>query len=313
MKMSLRVLAISGGVGGAKLAAGLANVIGSSLSVVVNTGDDFDHMGLKISPDLDSVIYRVAGMNDTVRGWGRRDETWNFMSALRQIGGEDWFQLGDRDLAMHVFRSFEMSQGAKLSEVTSKISKALGITAKIVPMTDSPVATHVCTDQGLLSFQDYFVAKQCRPRLQSVAFAGAESAIAAKELLEKDYDAIILCPSNPFVSIDPVLSLPGVRQALATRTCPAVAVSPFIGGRAIKGPAEKMCRELGRTPGPEILLEHYQGLIDYLVIDRTDASEDIEQSQGIQLITDDIFMRTSADADRLAISLLKQLKVGKVV
>lgn len=292
-----RILALCGGVGGAKLAAGLADCLGSSLTVVVNTGDDFTHLGLRICPDLDSVCYALSGLNDPVRGWGRANESWAFMTALTRLGGPAWFQLGDRDLAMHVLRSTHLNMGSRLTQTTTMLASEMAISAHVVPMTDDIVATIVETDEGSLAFQDYFVARQCRPRLREVRFDGVQAAAPAPELLADDYDAIIICPSNPFVSIDPILALPGVREVLANRTCPLLAVSPFIGGHAIKGPAAKMFAELGLPCDAASLVRHYGGLLDLLVID---SGDDCEAGGMIEVHRTEILMRNAEDRERLA-------------
>jgi LPPG:FO 2-phospho-L-lactate transferase len=276
-RATAKVLAISGGVGGAKLAAGLDAILDpGDLTVVVNTGDDFEHLGLHISPDIDSVVYALSGRNDAERGWGRAGETWQFMAALREIGGEDWFNLGDRDLAMHVVRTHALRHGETLAAVTARIAGALGVRSHVAPMTDAPVRTVVHTDEGTLAFQDYFVRRRCEPRIVGVGFDGVDTATAAPALLaglrDRPPAVVVICPSNPFISVDPVLALPGVRDALSTCTAPVVAVSPIVGGAAVKGPAAKMLRELGREVSPTAIAGHYAGLLDGLVIDEQDAS-----------------------------------------
>ncbi|MGA2189169.1 MAG: 2-phospho-L-lactate transferase, partial [Steroidobacteraceae bacterium] len=248
--MSGPVVALCGGVGGAKLAHGLRLALPpEQLCVIVNTGDDFRHLGLSISPDLDSVLYALADLSDPVRGWGRRDETWTFMKALEQLGGETWFQLGDGDLALHVERSRRLAAGASLSAVTAQLCRALGIAVQVLPMSDDAVHTRVLTTDGWLDFQDYFVRRQCRPAVRAFTFEGAAAARAQTEALaaleRRDLRAIIICPSNPFVSIEPILAVPGIRAAIEGSDAPVIAVTPIIGGRAIKGPAGKMLAELG--------------------------------------------------------------------
>ena len=250
--MTGHVVALCGGVGGAKLAQGLSVALPpEELSLIVNTADDFQHLGLRISPDLDSVIYALAGLSDPVRGWGRRDETWTFMAALKGLGGESWFQLGDGDLAMHVERTWRLAQGATLSEVTAQLCRALRVAVRVLPMSDDPVRTRVLTAEGWLDFQEYFVHRQCGPAVQEFMFAGAEAARAQPDALaaleRRDLRAIIICPSNPFVSVEPILAVPGVRAAIQQSRAPVVAVTPIIGGKAIKGPAAKMMAELGWT------------------------------------------------------------------
>jgi LPPG:FO 2-phospho-L-lactate transferase len=273
--MSGHVVALCGGVGGAKLAHGLAMVLPPhELSVIVNTGDDFRHLGLSISPDVDSVIYALAGLSDPIRGWGRRDETWRFMEALKGLGGETWFQLGDGDLALHVERSWRLAQGATLSEVTAHMCRALAISTPVLPMSDDPVRTRVLTAEGWLDFQDYFVRRRCQPAVREFMFAGAENARAQPDALaaleRQDLRAIIICPSNPFVSIEPILAVPGIRAAIERSDAPLVGVTPIIGGKAVKGPAAKMMGELGLDVSAAAVARRYAGIIDGFVVDQID-------------------------------------------
>jgi LPPG:FO 2-phospho-L-lactate transferase len=271
------VLALCGGVGGAKLAFGLARLLSAEgLTIVVNTGDDFEHLGLAISPDLDTVIYTLSGLADRQRGWGLAGETWNFMAQVRRLGGEAWFSLGDRDLATHVLRTQRLAEGASLSAVTAEIGGRLGLPDIVAPMSDDPVRTVVDTEDGALAFQHYFVREQCRPRATGVRYLGAEAARPSKRLADAlarpDLAAIVICPSNPFLSVDPLLALPGVRQAIATSAAPCVAVSPIVAGKALKGPAAKLMAELGLEPSVEGMAAHYAGLIDGLIIDEADVA-----------------------------------------
>jgi LPPG:FO 2-phospho-L-lactate transferase len=273
--MSGQVVALCGGVGGAKLAHGLAMTLPPhELSVIVNTGDDFRHLGLSISPDVDSVIYALAGLSDPIKGWGRRDETWRFMEALKGLGGESWFQLGDGDLALHVERSWRLAQGATLSEVTAHLCRALAISTAVLPMSDDPVRTRVLTTEGWLDFQDYFVRRRCQPAVREFMFVGAENARAQPDALEAlerpDLGAIIICPSNPFVSVEPILAVPGIRAAIQRSDAPVVAVTPIIGGKAIKGPAAKMMGELGLDASAAAVARRYAGIIDGFVVDQID-------------------------------------------
>ena len=274
-----RVLALCGGVGGAKLAHGLAMALAADeLSVVVNTGDDFRHLGLYVAPDLDSVMYALAGLSDPLRGWGRRDETWRFMAALRELGGEDWFQLGDADLAVHIERTWRLASGAGLSEVTAHLCERLGIGVRVLPMSDDPVRTRVHTADGWLDFQDYFVRHQCRPVVRAFRFEGAERARASAAfmaaLADASLRAVVICPSNPFVSIEPILALPGVREALQRAAAPIVAVTPIIAGQAVKGPAAKMLAELALPVTAAGVAQRYAGLIDAFVLDSADGPSD---------------------------------------
>lgn len=297
------VVALCGGVGGAKLAFGLAQLLPpGELTVVVNTGDDFEHLGMHVSPDIDTVIYTLSGLADRQRGWGLAGESWNFMEAIRRLDGESWFQLGDRDLATHVERTRRLRAGHTLSEATQAIADALGVRHAIVPMSDDPVRTMVATEIGELAFQRYFVAEQCRPAVTGIRYEGAQTARAAPEFtaaLERDdLAAVIVCPSNPYLSIDPILAVPGVRAALRGCGAPVIAVSPVVGGRAIKGPTAKMMRELGIEPGVAAIARHYGGLIDRLVIDRADAGE-AGRLPCPTLVAESVMV---SDADRIALA-----------
>lgn len=271
-----KVLALTGGVGGAKLARGLIECLTpEQLLIVANTGDDFTHLGLSISPDLDSVMYALADLNDPERGWGLAGESWQAMNALKQLGGADWFSLGDRDLATHLQRSLRLGEGATLSEVTGELCAALGLRHSLVPMTDDRVSTRVATEQGELAFQEYFVREQCAPAVTGFRFDGIESAQPLPKLMEwlmaPDLKAVIVCPSNPFVSVDPILSLKGVREALRSSQAPVVAVSPIVGGLAVKGPAAKMMQELKMPATAAAVAEWYGDLLDGLMIDSVDS------------------------------------------
>ena len=273
-----RVLALSGGVGGAKLALGLSRVLpAEELLICANTGDDFEHLGLTICPDIDTLTYTLAGLANPELGWGRKDETWSFMEALATVGGETWFRLGDRDLALHVERSRRLKAGESLSTITDDISRRWGIGPSIIPMSDDPVRTKVRTDEGWIDFQDYFVRQQCRPVVRELAFMGAETARPHPNLLAALTDtalrAVVICPSNPFISIEPTLALPGVRAALAACPAPVVAVSPIIGGKAVKGPTAKMMEELGTPPSARAVAQRYADLIDAYVLDEQDAAD----------------------------------------
>ena len=299
--MNRRFLALAGGVGGARLAAGLAGVLApEDLTVVVNTGDDFEHLGLAISPDLDTVMYTLAGINNPEQGWGINGESWAAMDALKRLGGEDWFQLGDRDLATHILRTRRLRDGESLSAVTTDLCQRLGIRHPVVPMSDAPVRTMVTTDEGVLAFQHYFVRRRCEPRFEAIDFAGAETAgpseAFAAALDDPALAAILICPSNPVLSIRPILNLPGVEARLRERSVPIVAVSPFIGGKAVKGPAAKIFAELRLETTPAGLIESYDGLLDGLVIDRQDAGT----TSALPCLATDTLMRNSDDQQRLA-------------
>ena len=276
--MKTKVLALCGGVGGAKLALGLSRILKpEALLTVVNTGDDFRHLGLHVSPDLDTVMYTLAGAADPERGWGLAGETWHFMQALARLGGPDWFNLGDKDLATHIYRTQALEQGMGLAEVTRALCRAFDIAHPVLPMSDDPLQTIVCTDQGELPFQDYFVRLACRPRVQAIRFNGADTARPhpdfASWLSSVETDAIILCPSNPFLSIAPILSLPGIRAALQSTSAPVIAVSPIVGGKALKGPAAKIMTDLEMPTNNLSIATYYRDFLDVLIIDSCDAQE----------------------------------------
>lgn len=269
-----RVVAICGGVGGAKLALGLQAHLKARLTVVVNMADDFTHLGLEICPDLDTVLYTLGGVSDEQRGWGRADETWNFMSALSSIGGETWFQLGDRDLATHIERSRRLKCGEAITQIARDFAGSLGIAANILPSTDDKVRTMVTTDRGEMEFQRYFVEQRCVPKVGKVEFNGIDGARPSPEV-ERAFDPaglglIVICPSNPYLSVDPIIRIPGYFELIKASKAPVVAVSPLIGGLAIKGPTAKMMEELRIPVTTRSIFEHYKHLIDGLVVDRCD-------------------------------------------
>jgi LPPG:FO 2-phospho-L-lactate transferase len=275
---AVRVVALSGGIGGAKLALGLYRTLPpDSLMVVCNTGDDFEHLGLLISPDLDTVMYTLAGIANPETGWGRASETWTFMAALEQLGGATWFRLGDADLASHVERTRRLAEGESLSAIAADFSRRLGVRARLVPMCDEPVRTMVDTDDGVLAFQRYFVERRCEPKVSGFEFQGAGAARPTPALAEalegEKLEAVVICPSNPFISIDPILAVPGMCAAIAGCRAPVVAVSPLIGGRAVKGPTGKMMAELGMQASAGAVAEHYRELLDGFVLDEADAAE----------------------------------------
>jgi LPPG:FO 2-phospho-L-lactate transferase len=268
-------VALSGGIGGAKLALGLARLLGGRLTVIVNTGDDFEHLGLAISPDVDTTLYTLAGVANPETGWGRRDETWSFIEAVAELGGPTWFRLGDRDLATHVERTRRLRAGETPTAVTALLSERLGVAARVLPMSDDPVRTVVEGDTGTLAFQEYFVRDQCRPVVRSLRYEGAGaarmSAQAEAALSAATLGGVILCPSNPWLSVDPILAVPGMRAALRASGAPVIAVSPIVGGRAVKGPTAKIMAELGLAPDVRSIARHYAGLLDALVVDAADG------------------------------------------
>jgi LPPG:FO 2-phospho-L-lactate transferase len=269
------VLALSGGVGGAKLAFGLYRVLPpDTLTIVVNPGDDFEHLGLTVCPDIDTLLYTLSDEANPELGWGRRDETWTFMAALEKLGGETWFRLGDGDLATHIERTCRLAAGESLSAVTDDFRRRLGIAARLLPASDDKVRTRLDTDRGRLDFQDYFVRLRCEPAVRRLEFAGAETAHANPDVLamlaDPDLRGVIICPSNPFISIDPILAIPGIRQALRACRAPVVAVSPIIGGKAVKGPTAKMMAELGLPVDAAAVARHYRDFLDVYVADEND-------------------------------------------
>ena len=301
----MTVLALTGGVGGAKLALGLAKLLPpSEVAFVVNTGDDFEHLGLHISPDVDTLTYTLADMANANVGWGRADESWYFIEALGQFGGETWFRLGDRDLALHIHRRTLLESGMGLSAATAAIAKALGVKHAILPMSDDPVRTHVLTPDGPLAFQHYFVRDRCRPIATGFEFAGAEDAKINPAIPFDAATAIVICPSNPFVSVDPILAVPGMRATLKACGVPIVAVSPIIGGKAIKGPTAKMMRELGVPATTVEVAKHYVGLVTHFVIDQIDA----ESQSAIAALG----MKTAV-AQTLMTSLEDRVALGRTV
>jgi LPPG:FO 2-phospho-L-lactate transferase len=297
------VVALSGGIGGAKLALGLSRILpAEELMIVANTADDFRHLGLSISPDLDTLTYTLAGLDNPETGWGRRNETWTFMAALRELGGEAWFQLGDGDLAIHVERTRRLAAGETLSHITADFCRRLGVRAKLVPMSDDLVRTRVRTNDGWLDFQDYFVRQRCQPAVLELAFEGWQAARPQTELMaalrNPGLRAVIICPSNPFISIDPILAVPGLRQALGNSPAPVVAIAPIIGGRAVKGPTAKMMSELGLEVDAAAVARHYGGIIDGYVVDHGDVDQ--LALPGLHVHAAAILMRTLEDRETLA-------------
>ena len=298
-----RIVALSGGVGGAKLSLGLYRVLPPhALAVIINTGDDFDHLGLRICPDIDTTLYTLAGLANRELGWGRADESWAFMETLAALGGESWFRLGDRDLALHVERTRRLKAGETLSSFTQDSARRLAIEAALIPMSDAPVRTRVSSSAGELDFQDYFVRRRCEPRVSALHFEGAAQAPAAPQALaalaDPQLEAIILCPSNPYLSIDPILAIPGLRQALQQAQAPVIAVTPLVGGRAVKGPTAKIMAELGVPLSAAAVAAHYGTLIDGFVLDRTDAAQQAEFTCRVHVA--DTVMVTLEDRERLA-------------
>ncbi len=268
-----RVVALSGGVGGARLLYGLSRVLAPErLACVVNTGDDLVHWGLHVSPDVDTVLYTLGDVGDEARGWGLAGETFRALAMMRRYGGDDWFALGDGDLATHLVRTEALGRGESLTRVTARLARGLGIGARILPMADAPCRTMIATDEGALPFQRWFVARRAEPRVRGVSFEG--DAPATPEVLAAlaEADLVVIGPSNPYVSIDPILTRPGVREALAGKL--VVAVSPIVGGKAVKGPLATMIPDLvGLAPGPDAIVRHYAGLLGGIVVEHGDEGE----------------------------------------
>ncbi len=306
-------LVLTGGIGGAKLALGLSHLLEpEEVTFVVNTGDDFEHLGLSICPDMDTLMYTLADACNPETGWGRKDESWQFMLALKELGGELWFQLGDKDLAVHLLRTHALRQGDSLSEITRRLCQQLGVDHRVLPMSDHPVRTIVETETGELMFQHYFVRDRCQPAVSGFHFEGSDQAQInphVQHLLsgqsERTLQGVILCPSNPYVSIDPMLSLPGFRELLVQVPCPVVAVSPVVGGGAIKGPTVKMMRELS-IPGSTVeVARHYEDFLNGFVLDQQDASlQKACEALGFSAISTHTVMVTLEDRIHLAADVL---------
>lgn len=305
-----KYLALSGGIGGAKLALGLSHCLqGPQLMVVANTGDDFEHLGLAISPDIDTLLYTLADMNNTELGWGRRDESWNFADACEQVGLDTWFRLGDRDLAIHMYRSKRLKEGASLSQVIRELCVRFNIKADIVPMSDSPVRTIVESDLGTLAFQEYFVKNRCEPKVSAIRFAGIEAAMPAPAFLQclqdEQLQAIIICPSNPFLSVQPILSLPTLLEKIKAAGKPVIVVSPLVQGQSLKGPTAKLMQELNLVCDVRTIAELYKDVASAIVIDKQDeaAINDIG-SMGLVVHSANIIMNNLQDKIDLAQDLI---------
>ncbi len=304
-----KVVALAGGVGGAKLAAGLQAVLApGNLSVVVNTADDFEVWGLRVCPDLDTVMYTLAGLANSETGWGIKNDSFAALDMISAYGEDAWFRLGDRDLATHILRTQSLRAGTRLTEVTAGLAAALGVRAALLPMCDEPVATALKTRAGLLDFQEYFVRRGQRDEVLDVELRGIENARVPAEVDRAidEAEAIVFCPSNPIVSLGPILAVPGMRELLAGSPAPKVAVSPIVGGRALKGPADKMLRSLGHEVSATGVARMYSGLVDGFVIDRVDQEERTQISAlGMRVLATDAVMRDEADRERLAREVLR--------
>lgn len=303
----LHVVALAGGVGGAKLAHGLAMTLApENLTIIVNTGDDFTHMGLRICPDIDTVCYTLAGLANPVTGWGRTGESWGVFENLERLGGPTWFRLGDQDLATHLERTRRLATGEALSLIVKSFCQAWGVEQEVLPMTDETMETWVdCEEEGWLPFQEYFVHQQCKPRVKGFQFQGAKNASPAPGVVEalESADLVVLCPSNPWVSIGPILTISPIKELVAKKK--TIAVSPIIGGQAVKGPAAKMYQELGIQPSALAVAEQYQDLLSGFVMDRVDQSQaDQITGLGMEVFMTDTIMKTTDDRRRLAEEML---------
>jgi LPPG:FO 2-phospho-L-lactate transferase len=298
---NIRVVALAGGVGGAKMATGLQAMLApGALTVIVNTGDDFEHWGLSICPDIDTVLYNLADINNPATGWGRNDETFQTLTTMEELGGEEWFRLGDKDIALHLRRTEWLRQGISPTEITDRLRRILAIPSKILPMCDEPVRTLVHTDEGDLPFQHYFVRLRCDPTVIDLSFVGERESRLTANVIEAidEADLIVFCPSNPYVSIDPILSVTGLRHLILESSSPKIAISPIVGGRAIKGPAAKMMREMGQMISPLTVVDHFDDLLDGFVLDQEDSI--IERGIDIPLLTTDTIMTNHDSKIRLA-------------
>ena len=300
----MKVCALAGGVGGAKLAVGLQEVLpAGDLTVVVNTADDFDLWGLRICPDLDTVMYTLAGVSNPETGWGLAGESFEALNMLARYGEDAWFKLGDRDLATHVLRTARLRAGESLTAVTASLSLSLGAGAVVLPMSDEKVSTVLKTPAGLLEFQEYFVRRRQRDEVLGVELRGIEQARPTESVLDAvaSSEVIVVCPSNPVVSIGPILALPGMRDALASASAPKMAVSPIVGGRALKGPADRMLASLGHESSAAGVAAIYEGLVDGMIVDRVDEGERaVIEALGMDVLATEAVMRGPEDRARLA-------------
>lgn len=300
---------LTGGVGGAKFVLGLERSgLAENVTAIVNTGDDFHHVGLHVSPDIDTLLYTLSGKSNVAQGWGREGETWSFLAAVQELGGPDWFRLGDGDLALHVLRSARLASGEGLSTIIADFAKAWGIATRILPMSDDPVRTYVDTDEGELEFQRYFVGRQCAPRVTAIRFEGADAAHAAPGVVEAilSADAVFVAPSNPYLSVDPLLAVAQIAAALEETRAPVIAISPIVGGTAVKGPTAKIMAELNIAPDNDAIADHYAGFVDALLIDTSDAAPAAMLSRAASTLmkTLDDKIAVASEAVALAHSLM---------
>jgi LPPG:FO 2-phospho-L-lactate transferase len=301
----VKVTVLSGGVGGARFLRGVLGVVEPrEVTIVGNVADDLELLGLRVSPDLDSILYTLTGRSDDERGWGRADESWRALETVDELGGEAWFRLGDRDLGLHLVRTELIRSGATLSEATARIAAAMGLDARLLPASDDPVRTFLETPAGTFPFQTWFVERGHRDEVDAVHYAGAPEAHAAPGVVEaiETADVILLAPSNPYVSIGPILAVDAVGEALRGRHAPCVAISPLIGGKAVKGPADRMLARLAGGTSPAHVAACYPGLIDALVVDEADA--DAELPRDVRAVVTRTLMHDVEAARRLAAAAL---------
>lgn len=306
----MKITAVAGGIGASKLLLGLASVISpEDITIIANTGDDIELFGLRICPDVDTVTYTLAGLINEETGWGLKGDTFECLRWLTRYGEASWFNLGDRDLATHIFRTASLRNGNSLSEVTDTIRRSLAVRSTILPMTDGYTPTRVVTDEGEMHFQEYFVRRRCEPRVREILY-GAASTPPAPGVLTAilESDAVIICPSNPFISIGPILGVPGIREALKETTAEVIAVTPIIGGRALKGPAADMLRDLGHDASAAAVAAIYGDFLDLFVLDETDASVETDITRlDIRVLMTNTVMVTLEDKQRLARRLLEYI------
>ena len=310
--MRNKILALCGGIGGSKSAFGLSKVLSSEeLFFLVNTGDDFIHYNLKICPDLDTLMYTLAGINDRTKGWGLQNESWKTLKKLKLLGDDPWFKLGDKDLATHLRRTSLLNEGRDLSSITLSLSKSFGVKHKIFPMSETPISTMLLTDSGRLSFQEYFVKFRCKPKVESFEYIGKEEAKIPKllsNLMAEDiFSGIIICPSNPYLSIDPILSIDKIKQFIKQTASPILTVSPIINNESVKGPTSKIMKELGEESSVKTIADHYKDITDLLIIDTKDR-KNTSGIHSMKIKTESIYMKTNDDKISLAKSCLDILQ-----
>lgn len=300
-----KIVALCGGVGGSKLALGLNEILDQkNLSIITNTGDDFLYLGFYICPDIDTVIYTLAGINNPENGWGRKNETWKTLDVLKELGADTWFKLGDKDLAVHLFRSKEKRNGILLTTITRKISNKFGLRTNILPMSNHMVHTTLDTNIGEISFQDYFVRRKCEPVVKNIIFKSKKPVATDavnRALKAQDLNGLVICPSNPYLSIDPILSIPRIKKLIQNLKKPRIAISPIVDGDSIKGPTSKIMQEMGIEVSCSSIAKHYQGLIDGIIIDQSDEAQvnNIEK-MGIQVKLANIIVKTKTEKNKLA-------------